>query len=260
MTIGFVTLQHFHFAEEIYTLLFPNAHQRTGQTEVAYAFLWKKIVDQQLRPGERVRDATIAAEAGVSRTPVREAIQRLVQDGLLDELPRGVRVTHLSADNVEHLYDYRTALEAYATRRAAEKIPYQDIERLLAAGEEIRERLLAPGGQYDPHVAVDRLRYDVTLHQLLLQHGGNPYITHARASIQVRLSIFQVATTRFPTRLVEAIDDHKEILDALARRDANAAGDAMETHIQRVKHRILADFFSRPAAQDLGIVSIMSSR
>lgn len=260
MVLSLSPLETFQFADGMYTLLFPDANERTGQTELVYKFVWKKIVDQQLRPGERVRDSAIAAAAGVSRTPVREAIQRLVQDGLLEELPRGVRVTHLTAADVEHLYEYRTVLEVYATRRAAAKIPEHDIRHLRDAGEQIRERLLAPGGQYDPHVAIARLRYDITLHQLLLHHGGNPYIMRAKASIQARLSVFQVGTTRFPTRLVEAIDDHEEILDCLARRDADAAGNAMEAHIQRVKYRILADFFGMPALQGPGIVGMDGSR
>ena len=243
MTIGLTELSRLNFAEAMYEVLFPRAREPRGQTEAMYEFVWKKIVNQELRPGERVLDAAIASEAGVSRTPVREAIQRLVQDELLEDLPRGVRVARPTGENVAHLYDYRCALETFAARRAAGALPLEVVDRLLDEGERLRERLVAPGAQHDPGVAIAFIQYDMGLHQLVLHSGGNPYLSRALAAIHGRLSVFHVAGTRNPNRLLNGIAEHHTILDAMRRGDAAVAGTAMEAHVQRVKHAILSEYF-----------------
>jgi len=252
VSINLSELRGLNFADAMYGVLFPGEREPCGQSEIAYEFLWKKIVDQQLRPGDRVIDAALASEAGMSRTPLREAIQRLVQDGLLEALPRGVRVASLTVNDTEHLYDYRTALETSSARQAATAIAQTDVRGLLAEGRSLQVRVRAPGGQHDPHVAIDFMRYDVALHQLLLHSVGNPYITRALATIHARFSVFQVAGARVPGRIERGIADHERILVALLARDGAVASDAMEAHIQRVKYRVLADFFGVPASDERG--------
>lgn len=241
MSIGLTELRQLRFADRMYDVLFPRAGRPRSETEGVYQFLWKQIVDQQLRPGDRVLDAAIAEQAGVSRTPVREAIQRLVQDGLLEALPRGVRVARMTAEAVEGLYDYRAALETFAARRAAPVLAVATVEGLLAEGEALHTRLQAPGGQHDPVVATDFLRYDLSLHHLLLDRGGNAYFARAFATIQARLSVFQVAGTRVPSRMTQSLDEHAGILQALLAHNAAAAAATMAAHIEAAKASVLAN-------------------
>ena len=240
MSIGLTELRQLRFADRMYDVLFPRAGHPRSETDGVYQFLWKQIVDQQLRPGDRVLDAAVAEQVGVSRTPVREAIQRLAQDGLLETLPRGVRVARMTAEAVEGLYDYRAALETFAARRAAPVLAVATVEGLLEEGEALRTRLLAPGGQHDPVVATDFLRYDLALHHLLLDRGGNAYFARAFAIIQARLSVFLVAGTRVPGRMPQSIDEHVRVLQALLAHDAAAAAEQMAAHITAARKFVLA--------------------
>lgn len=256
MSIGLTELRRLKFADAMYEVLFPRSAAPRGQVESMYEYLWKQIVDQELRPGDRVVDAAIAEAAGVSRTPVREAIQRLIQDGLLEELPRGVRVARPAPEEVAHLYDYRIALETFAARQAALAVPPAEVERLLKEGRSLRARLRLPGAQHDPQVAVDFVRYDVGLHQWLIQAGGNPYLAQAMAAVRGRLVMFTVHGTRVPGWMEQRIGEHEAILHALLARDAASAAATIGQHIGRAKQRVLRAFFgvAWPDAPDTELV------
>ena len=247
MTIGLTELRRLNFADALYDTLFPARRGSRNQADLAYEVLWKKVVDQELRPGDRVIDAAIAEAAGVSRTPVREAIQRMVGDGLLEALPRGARVARLSPEDADQQYDYRTALEVFAAQRAAPLVPEAEVRRLLDAFAELRRRLEQPGAQHDPALALDIVHQDMRLHQLLLFHGGNSYIARALATIWARQTVYGIALTRTSGWTEQGIADHEAILRTLLTRDAHAAGQAMERHIQRVKDRVRSELFGQPA-------------
>lgn len=248
MSISLTELRQLNFADAMYRIVFPNAQETPSQAASMYEFVWKKIVDQELRPGDRVVDLAIAEAAGVSRTPVREAIQRLVQDGLLERLQRGVRVAVPTPTDTVELYDYRIALETFAARRAALQLPQEEVERLLAENEALVCRLRAPSGRHDPQVALDATRWDLSLHHLLLQYGGNSLIRRAMAALQARLSLFQVAGTRIPGHLEEMQRQHRAIIDGLRLRDAVQTSDALEDHLELSKRSVLTNFFGKPGA------------
>ena len=248
MSLRLRELRRLNFADSMYRIVFPAGAGSRDQAAPLYEFLWKKIVDQELRPGDGVVEAAIAAEAGVSRTPVREAIQRLVQDGLLEHRPRGVRVAMVTPEETIDLYDYRAALETFAARRATPRLPREEIRRLLRESDDLTTRLAAPGGRHDPQVAIDSMRQDLRLHQLLGNAAGNAKIIRALAAIQARLSLFQVAGTRIPGRMEQTQREHRAILQALLEQDADGAASAMAAHLEQVKTQILADVFDQPAA------------
>lgn len=237
------------FAEVLYEIVWPaiqHPEAPAGETERAYAHIWKQIVDQQLRPGERVLDAAIAAQLGISRTPVRQAIQRLIQDGLLEPLARGVRVWQPAADQVAELYDYRTALEAFAVRRTAGELHVAPLGEQLHLIRDLRARFGAPDWRHDPQLAVDFARHDVGLHQLVMVGLGNRYVVRALAAIYGRMALFGIASGRIPGRMEQTLDEHEAIVAALLGQDPEQAAAAVERHIQRVKRSVLADFFWQP--------------
>ena len=250
MSINLTELRRLNFADSMFRIIFPDAAEPANQTALLYEFLWKKIVDQELRSGDRVVDLAIAAEAGVSRTPVREAMQRLVQDGLLERLPRGVRVAVMTPAALIEIYDYRAALETFAARRAATRLSPEEIRRLLQDADVILHRLAVPGGEHDPLVTLDFMRQDLALHQILLRYGGNSYIARAMAALQARLSIFQVAGTRVPGRMMTSQREHNAILQAVRLRDADGAARAMGTHMEQVKRLVLAEYFGQESAEE----------
>src|SRR4051794_28624464 len=92
--------------------------ERRSLADTTYDQLLQLIVSGHLQPGERIRDQLLAAELGVSRTPVREALRRLVDDGLVETEPHAsTRVTRVEAADAKHAYPVVASLQAFATRR-----------------------------------------------------------------------------------------------------------------------------------------------
>src|SRR6478672_2282300 len=98
-----------------------------------YNLLWQRIVSHQLQPGDKLSDVRLSEELGVSRTPVREALQRLAQEGIARaESRRGFFVAHFSSQDVREVYDVRAALEVLAVRLARPRLT----DTQLAAAQE----------------------------------------------------------------------------------------------------------------------------
>ncbi|HEU4329017.1 MAG TPA: GntR family transcriptional regulator [Roseiflexaceae bacterium] len=203
----------------------------------AYETLWKQIVEGERQPGERLVDADLVAELGVSRTPIRHALYQLEQAGLVEASPRrGFHVVIFSVDDVRELYDLRIILETAAVRAAISRIPDAD---LLAALEEIKQLQQMPEPERSPlFLASDMLFH----HQLLAGNSGNRRLAEAIAQQRARMSIFLAGGTRLPNANTTALIEHQAIAQALVARDEAGATAAMERHLQRVKEDALREF------------------
>src|SRR5437763_1833167 len=109
-----------------------------------YDLLWQRIVSHQLRPGDKLSDVRLSEELGVSRTPVREALQRLAQDGMVRaESRRGFFVAQFSSRDVGEVYDVRTALEVLAVRLAFPHLTEADLATSQTALDAVARRVRA---------------------------------------------------------------------------------------------------------------------
>src|SRR5215467_12018989 len=106
-------------------------NQKSGEVERVYGILRDWLIATKLQPGEFLSEADLAARCRTSRTPVREACTRLMQDKWLSRIPRkGFLVTPISVRDIVELYDYRKLLECFAVERAAESAGHEQIEEL----------------------------------------------------------------------------------------------------------------------------------
>jgi DNA-binding GntR family transcriptional regulator len=199
-----------------------------------YEILWKQIVEGERRQGERLIDAELVEELGVSRTPIRHALYQLQEAGLVEtSTRRGFHVVVFNADDIRELYELRTILETAAIRAAASSVPEAD---LRAALEEIEVLRHVP----DPEVGPRFLRADVQFHhELIAGNAGNRRLAEAIASQRAQMSLFLVGGVRMPGGIPTAIDEHDQILRSLLDRNVEGAATAMERHIQRVKEDVL---------------------
>jgi DNA-binding GntR family transcriptional regulator len=230
----------FRIGDELHALLAqPDSEPFPSLVDSLYASLWKRIVNLEFPPGTRLSDEAVARELGVSRTPVREALNRLSQVGLVQVNPRrGFFVPTISREDVIELYDLRQAIEIFVTRRATPVVADEEI----AAHREYQRRAHEHAAT-DPTATAEFYRADLLLHELLHRYGGNRRSARSLADIMGQLALLSLRTAQLPPRRAAAIDEHAAILDALARRDADAAAAAMQAHIEGVKKRVLEDFF-----------------
>ncbi|HJS31530.1 MAG TPA: GntR family transcriptional regulator [Alphaproteobacteria bacterium] len=186
------------------------------------------IFEGRYAPGQRLIEADLTRELSVSRGPLREALGRLVADGLVDIEPyRGAIVSRPSRDDVANTLQLREVLEGLAARLAAERIEIGDNRnRLMAERDAIAK---SDAGREVATFMSDNERF----HGLVLELSGNPQL--ARLVSQMQLPTLQTAFFRMIDQKVRSnsLAQHGEILNAILAGDGNAAERAMRTHIAR---------------------------
>ncbi len=233
--------------------LYDAVHRRRAgpgqesQAERAYRLLWVKIVDREIPPLARLRELDIAAEAQVSRSPVREAVARLVAEGLLQRDGRSLRVCVLEPEDVRDLYAYRAVLECHAARCAARVLSEEVLAEEAAALAACAAAVHAPSQRS----ITDWMRADLLLHDRVVQAAGSPRLAAALAQLRGILGIFQVNGFRSADNVRASLEEHVEIVAALRRRDADGAAAAMGQHLRSTCERVLRQelvYVRRPTA------------
>lgn len=186
-----------------------------------HAELSAQIVAGRLRPGDALGESALAASFGLSRTPVREALQRLSAEGLVERGPRrAFAVRRMSTDALRHLFEALAELEALCASLAALRMTPAD-QAMLA---KVLDRADLPGADYP--------QLNIRFHQILRQGAGNDVLAELledlnRRSLPWRNAQFEARAERIDSSRAE----HRAILTAIAARDGDRAADAMRAHM-----------------------------
>ena len=190
---------------------------------VAYERLHEFIETGVLRPGDRISVNSLADKLGISRTPVREAIAWLETDGLIVHQPYLGRVVgSLDRQMVSELYAIRMVLETTAAAMAAQNASEAEVEVLqdLLALEE--------AAMADP---VKRERLNRRFHEAIYSCAHNRYLLTSLKALQSPMVLLGPATAADPARLKSAFAEHRAMVEAIAKRDVEAAREAMRRHL-----------------------------
>jgi DNA-binding GntR family transcriptional regulator len=197
---------------------------RTSLAESVYQNILEAILTGAIRSGTELSEVALAAELGVSRTPVHEALRRLAADGLVDSLVhRQARVAHFSRQDIVEIYEMRGLLETAAAERAAKQL---DAEQLA----ELREALDALADASARGWTNRALDFDVHFHNVLAGAAGNERLRIEIAKYRHLVRAF-CRMSGTPQNLRDAMQEHERILKALEARDPAAARKAMAAHI-----------------------------
>ena len=214
----------------------------------AYNYIHAKILSGDLPYGHQVSDLSLAREIGMSRTPVREAVQQLQREGLVEQLPRlGTIVRTPERRDIVELFELREALEPFAVGLAARRAPESELptlDRLCremnGVGEEARELGMT---DLDPSRLERFLAADMAFHVMLLRASGNHRMMRIVADSRVLLRIFSARRQEHNFAVLrETYQFHSQILDAVKDRDAETASAAMAAHIQASKRETLEHY------------------
>lgn len=187
-------------------------------------------------------EVNLADQFGVSRTPVREALNRLAGDGLIENgRNRRATVRNVTRDMVVEIYQVRQCLESGAARLAAQRIGEGEIARL----DEIAATVRPTADTIDQHQA---LAFDAELHGSIARHCGNSKLAEEVRRYSNFVPIFQRLAGRRDDRLLLAYEQHLVIIDALRAHDGPRAAEAMSQHIQSALAILIADVFSGESA------------
>jgi DNA-binding GntR family transcriptional regulator len=196
-----------------------------SRADEVYESLRYRILNGELTPNERLIEQTIAADAGVSRTPVREALHRLEVDGLVESKGRSIVVAGLSAEDLSELGTVRESLEGLAARLAAlarSDIDVATLERLVADSEEA--------------VASDDVARFVEInhafHEVIWTSARNRYLARQLALLRSLIERRQTTTLASRERRAEALIEHAAIVRAVIARDPDSAEAAARAHFR----------------------------
>ncbi|MBB6695582.1 GntR family transcriptional regulator [Cohnella xylanilytica] len=201
---------------------------RMSAKERSLSQIQRWIIDGTLLPGEKLVDAELAEALGVSRTPIREALQLLEVQGLVEMHPgRDTRVRTIEKEDVLKLYPALAAQHALAAELAASRIAPEQIEQL----KELNSRFAKAIENGQPYQAME---LDEQFHNLIVETCDNPYVASFSASLQIHIRRFKYVFLAQPMAATAAsVREHAAIVDALSIHDGEAASAMMKQNLLR---------------------------
>jgi len=188
----------------------------------AYALILEAVDRGDLAPGQRLVETDLAARLGMSRTPVREALQRLEAQGVVTREGRSLKVATLDHDQLGELYEVRRVVEGLAARLAARHAAPEEIALLREMVEADRARAGEPEA-----LALSNRRFHRQLHRA----SHNRYLNQMLESMRRSMALLSATTLMVAGRGPESLTEHDRIVSAIEARDEAAAQDAAERHI-----------------------------
>ena len=205
--------------------------------DYAYEEIWKRVIMIGGSEEQRLSDVALAEQLGMSRTPVRQALERLVHEGLVRSDPRrGFWTSTFTAQDIHEIYDLRGALEVLAVRLAAPCLSQEGLKAHLEALYTVRAEL-------DAHPVLPFLQVDIRFHMLITRASNNGRLIHSLSLLRSQLSMFQMQDTFYPRRMEIALHDHEQVLLALLAGNVDEAAECLARHIRHAKEGVLADIF-----------------
>ncbi|MEZ5644248.1 MAG: GntR family transcriptional regulator [Burkholderiaceae bacterium] len=199
-----------------------------SRADEVYAQLKKDIADFRLVPGDRFSEHDICNRLSVSRTPVRQALFRLQQEGLVEVLFRsGWRVLPFDFDKFDQLYDLRMVLETTAAQRLCQQEATRSSELL----EALKERWLVPASERSSD-ATQVAVWDEAFHETLVKAAGNAEMARVHHEVTERIRIIRRLDFLKQMRIDATYEEHAKILRAIIARKADRAELLLRSHIQ----------------------------
>jgi DNA-binding GntR family transcriptional regulator len=207
-----------------------NLHERV------YLYVRDKIITNDLKPGTRINYDRLIEELGVSKTPLRDAVNRLQQEGLIEVKPRsGTFVSVPKLKDIIEIYDVRKALECQAVELAGPYIPKSTIEELLLEASTAESQIRKENPE--PFFAADR-----HLHRTIIQYSDNHRLISFMDTLEIQIKWYAVIITKNISRPMLANEMHKKILQALYESDIAQAKKYMKEHIEELKYYTIMDY------------------
>ena len=196
--------------------------------ERAYAQIKQLIFDFHLLPGDRFSEADLTQRVQVSRTPLRQALQRLQREGFLLVFPKsGWQVAPLNFESFDELYDLRLLLETHAVARLCEAEERPALQALAEVW------LIAPEARLSHALSVGQL--DEAFHAALVRASGNHEMARVHTDITERIRIIRRLDFIKPARIDVTYDEHARILLAITRRRSDEAQRLLRAHVEQSK-------------------------
>ena len=201
-----------------------------------YRQLKERLITCQYMPGTMINESQLAAEFELSRTPIREALYRLEQDGFVQIMPKkGILVTDITIQDVLFVFQARVEIEPLALKLSAPFLAREELEHYLEIFS-----------HDEPDLEKAFLR-DMEMHAFLVNHCGNPFIIDMMQKVFARSCRISIASNQTIQKIENARTEHRDILRKLAEGQENSAVKLLRQHLEACKEHSLSFFNSAQA-------------
>ncbi|MEQ8707756.1 MAG: GntR family transcriptional regulator [Rhodospirillales bacterium] len=205
----------------------PTAGKRS-MVDAAYSELRERILHNIMPPGQSALEEELALQLGMSRTPVREALIRLANDGLVDIIPRrGIRVREVTARDIREINEVLGCLEVQAAERLAARRPGE------AEIAQLEEAVRAMDDALEAEDMIAWSRADYRFHCLIIDLCGNRHLAETARLFLDKAHRSRLLTLPYRTRPVYSNVNHAAVLEAIRRGDSQTAGEIHGAHKRR---------------------------
>ena len=202
----------------------------TNLRDQTYDIIKNMIIVREIEPGKKINEEHIAKEIQVSRTPIREALCRLENEGIVKIIPRrGAFVSDLTETNVREILLIREVLEGLVVRLAVENMDAKMLEKLRNAIEKVSSI-----SEKDRNL-INYTRSEVDFHALLLSASNNQMLKNMMEMVNAHLQMIRLRTVVIPERAQKTVKEHQQILNAIEKGDADSAEELMRKHVRSVR-------------------------
>ncbi|MBR1820570.1 MAG: GntR family transcriptional regulator [Clostridia bacterium] len=205
-------------------------YKTVSLSDQVFEHLESNILSGKYQRGEIITELQLCAELGVSRTPIREALRRLFQEHLIEDTPKGTMVLGITPKDFRDMSEIRLRIEDLAVRGFIE---HGDADSLKALNEAVdfQEFYLSRGD-------VDQLKaLDGRFHEIIYSGCGSMILRDTLSPLHKKIQQYRRNSLRTPERAAHSVREHREILQAIQRHDADLAAERMRAHIQNALDR-----------------------
>ena len=194
--------------------------------DVVFNTLREAILKGEFTPGERLMELQLASKLGVSRTPIREAIRMLEQEGLAVTVPRrGAEVARMTEKDMEDVLQIRAALDELAVQLATEQITDEQFDALEQARQNFENSLKSDDVK-------EIAQADVAFHDAIYNATGNAKLVSMLNNLREQMYRYRVEYLKDETIYPRLLKEHKDIAESLRRKDKSRASETMREHVK----------------------------
>ena len=203
-----------------------NMNEYLPLRDVVFNTLRQAILKGELKPGERLMEIALAERLGVSRTPIREAMRKLEQEGLVVMIPRrGAQVANITEKDLNDVLEVRIALENVAIEKACARMTEEEMRRLWLAAKEF-EHTIAEGN------LVKLAEADVAFHEVIYQASDNKRLIQVLNNMREQIYRYRVEYLKDENNYPTLMKEHKDIVEGLVRKNKMQVTETMHQHVK----------------------------
>ena len=212
--------------------------------ESAYERIQDLILGMDIKPGETITEIALSNRLGIGRTPVREALKKLEQEGLIITTNRRKRVNILTIKEIEDIFEIKCCLEAHVAQTAARVCNSKDVkafEKILGDMKQAAHQRV--NTEEEEQKRLDAwLNADRRFHHQLFEMSGNSKIEQITRNLDLQWQRLRLGIYTLEGRMIRSFDEHNSIIQAVIAKEPEEAGKRMAEHLTKVKNELVKLF------------------